>query len=175
MEWIESQGGPLIVLEESLLPFWEGADPPSSRRAVRAESRVSGRDSATDYDRACDVRRAMGLIEVGPGFGLVIGGEPLPTTWLANDEGGMLVRWRYGAEDSVLQRMSEVTRAEFDEHALHHTVGGAVVLFDAAFPGHEILTPMLRIDLRPGDYEVRIAEWAPDDQTSLVLHRIART
>ncbi len=78
--WMESGGGPLLLVPGEYLPFWGGIDPPTDGRQIVAHFRYGGDDApATDYDRACDVDDYLGVIEVGSGCGVVLGDEPLPT------------------------------------------------------------------------------------------------
>lgn len=81
MHWIESTGGPLLLLEGALLPQWHGS--------------FGNSDAVTDYDRACQIEDYVGTVEVGGGFGLVLGEEPFPTTWWRSDHQArsFLVRW----------------------------------------------------------------------------------
>ena len=76
LEWIESGGGPLIAVPETVLPFWAGAD---------------GDETASDYDRACEVDAAVGLLPVGDGAALVLGDEPASTAYLPAHSA--FVRW----------------------------------------------------------------------------------
>jgi hypothetical protein len=93
LQWIQSNGGPLLLLPSSLLGAWEGADEPEPYRGVEARSHWNPGGPATDYDRACDVPDLAGTVPVGAGEGLVLGDEPLATTWWLAPEigGGILV------------------------------------------------------------------------------------
>ncbi len=103
LTWITSNGGPLLLASKSVLPYWEGADPPSNGRKVEATFRWQGYGTpATDYDRACDVDDYLDVINIGSEQGLVLGGEPLPTAWWSADSaqtGGILVRRKHNASD----------------------------------------------------------------------------
>jgi hypothetical protein len=178
MEWIESQGGPLLVVEESLLLLWEGADAPSEGRLVQAESRASPAGIPTDYDRACDVRRVIGQIEIGGHPSLVLAGEPLPSTWWPDptQNGGTIVRWRYAnSEDEIANALAGVSNELFMGQALHMSVNEPLVMFDAAMPGHDIVSPHLRFEISHGQYAVQTATYEPDSSTSLLLHRFVRS
>src|SRR5258707_15417127 len=99
MNWIDSAGGPLIVLPLSHLLRWEGILPPSAGRIVEATFRWNPKSgTATDYDSACDVADLIGLLNLGDLEVLVLGDEPLSTAWLpfADRPGGVIVRWHYG-------------------------------------------------------------------------------
>lgn len=64
MKWIASEGGPLILMEERLLPLWTGC--------------FSADDSEfkSDYERACAVDGYAGVTSVSNGSALVLGDEP---------------------------------------------------------------------------------------------------
>ena len=51
--WLESTGGPLLLLEEDLVPYWHGYLSVSN-------------SSLTDYERACEVSDYLGSIDVPP-------------------------------------------------------------------------------------------------------------
>ncbi|MER6133193.1 immunity 21 family protein [Streptomyces sp. NPDC001815] len=159
VEWVESGGGPLMAIPEGVLPFWTGAD---------------GDELASDYDRACEVEGFVGLLPVGNATALVLGEDPAATAYLP--EHGTFVRWFAGASESEL--LAGVPAA-LDTAAwgreVHWEVPGAVVLFDAAWPGEESTkTGHLRIALAPGRYAVRAARAEPGPETWLGLVQLRR-
>jgi len=105
LTWIESNGGPLLVLPCSLLSAWRGTDDPSPGEKVEATFRWNPAGVATDYDRACDVSDFAGVIPVGSGEALVLADEPLPTTWLPAGDGGSLARWRFGPDQASVNAL----------------------------------------------------------------------
>ncbi|WP_328497758.1 immunity 21 family protein [Streptomyces sp. NBC_00414] len=154
VEWIESGGGPLIAIPEVVLPFWTGAD---------------GDELASDYDRACEVDGFVGLLPVGNTTALVLGDEPAATSYLP--EHGTFVRWSAG--DSERELLAGVPAA-LDTAAwgreVYWEVPGAVVLFDAAWPGAgSTRAGHLRIALEPGRYAVRAAHAEPGPETWIGL------
>jgi hypothetical protein len=107
LTWIESNGGPLVVLPRALLAAWRGTDDPLPGEAIEATFRWNPGGVATDYDRACDVRDYAGVIAVGSGEALVLADEPLPTTWLPGHRGGVFVRWRFGPDEACVAAILE--------------------------------------------------------------------
>ena len=176
LQWIQSNGGPLLLLPSALLGAWEGADEPEPFRSVEARSRWNPSGPATDYDRACDVGDLVGAVQVGEGEGLVLGDEPLATTWRSSQSstGGVLVRWEYAASGVAAGRWVSTipsslpwessTRFSFEE--------GPLVLFDSAEAGSNPSGPRLEIPLSGGVYDVHTIRWRPDGSTSLLLHRL---
>ena len=96
-KWIDSDGGPLILMEARLAPHWTGVD-------------------GKDYDRACEVNDYLCVLTVGDGQALVFGEEPMSTAWLANRNGGTFVRWSYGESQSAvletLKGISELPKSD---------------------------------------------------------------
>jgi hypothetical protein len=176
MTWIESEGGPLLLLAPSLLRYWDGIRPPPDGRLVEAKFRWDGPGSpATDYDRACDINDYLGLIAVGPGFGLVLGDGETSTTWwppASSAEAGLLVNWIYANdEESVLRCLTDVPAELWGQPAVGFELeAGPLWLFDSACPG-DYIDVHLEIPLASARYLVETAVWEPDQQASLVLHR----
>ncbi|WP_369198328.1 immunity 21 family protein [Streptomyces djakartensis] len=157
VEWVESGGGPLIAVPETVLPFWAGAD---------------GEETASDYDRACEVDGQAGLLPVGDGTALVLGDEPAATAYLPGS--GLFVRWcAADSEEELLASVpSAAATAEWGPE-LAWRVPGPVRLFDAAWPGTGLPdTDQVRIALEPGTYTVRAARVQPGQETWLDLVRL---
>lgn len=151
MEWIESGGGPLIAVPESVLAAWAGADDED--------------EEAGDYGRACAVEGYAGMIDVGGKQALVLGDEPAPTTYLP--EHSLFVR-RLAADSEEAARAAlgkALEEAKWEE-STNWDVSGPVVLFDSAYSAEDLdSTGSLRIDLAPGRYRVESAYVEPDDDT----------
>ncbi len=174
-QWIESSGGPLIAVPRSLCPLWEGSDQPTGGRVVDATFRWDNPEApATDYDRACDIDDYLGVLRVGPGWGLVLGDEPASTCYVPEPGGGVLVRWICGESTvGVESRLAEVSMCVYQRDTCQfHLEAPPLLVFDSAASGREI-DSFLAIDLAPGLYEMSTCVWEPDEQTSLLLHRLA--
>lgn len=157
--WIESNGGPLLLLRRSLLESWEGVEGPVS--------------SSTDYDRAC-ATPDLTTIPVGDGVALVLGDEPLPTRVYDHPSGVLLVRWRYAPTDAAVDAVvarpltdlawSALGVLEVDEEPL--------LLFDSAFPGADPGGSSGWLWLSRGAYGIEVAEYAPTSELALQLIRL---
>jgi hypothetical protein len=155
LRWVESTGGPLVVLSQDLAGEWSGYAGP-------------------DYDLACTIDGFVGFAPEGdqprPGPVLVLGGEPLRTTFLADSR--CLVRWNYAeSEEGLLAAVRERLAGEdaWDE-GVAYDVAGPTVLMDASLPGPEADGEWLELDLPSGEYDVRTLFFESGD-TSAVLHR----
>ena len=159
--WIESTGGPLILLEKRLVPYWRGYSPTFNT-------------GATDYERACRVSDFLGTIDVGSGKGIVLGEQPYSTTWWRSNDmtSGMLVRWVSAeSEEAVIEALRALSNVAWERTAVELKLAtGDLTLFDSAFPGNEI-DVCLSIEIPAGVYSVESLHYNPNDKISLILHR----
>lgn len=150
VEWVESGGGPLIVVPESVLSAWAGGD-------------------GDDYDRACAVDGYAGLVSVGQSHALVLGDEPASTAFLPDR--GAFVRW--GAADSEHELLGSIDAAlgtAVWEETLVWNVPGPMALFDSAWPGDEMEPENhVRLETAAGRYLVRAAQVMPVPETTFCL------
>jgi hypothetical protein len=158
-KWVESGGGPLIAVPETVLPFWSGAD---------------GEETASDYDRACEVDGYVGLLPVGDSTALVLGDEPASTAFLPDH--GTFVRWTAAhSEAELLASVPLALHSAEWEPEVQWDVPGTVLLFDAAWPGEDSArTDHVRVTLEPGRYAVRAAQVQPGPETWLGLVQLRR-
>lgn len=176
-DWIDCDGGPLLLLPEKHLVAWEGATQPSEGRIVEANSRYSVGSQATDYDRACDVEDLLGLIDVGEGQGVVFGDEPLSTTWVpsATEDGGMFVRWVYAENETDLMQFVTNVPGKFfkDTHISISVENTDLILFAACEASNDKIYPRLKVNLPSGRYAFSTAE-VSDAKTSVICHRLRK-
>ena len=153
LTWLETEGGPFVVLPRSTLPHWSGTE--------------------GDYDRACEVVDLVGVLALSDGAeALVLGGEPLSTAYLP--ECRVLVRWCYAESDEGVADIIRVgiATAEWEEGSVLSTTG-ELVMFDAAYFGTEVgtLADSATLELGAGRYRVDSASVEPDHLTSFHVHR----
>ena len=172
-EWI-SCNSPLLLVAKDNLWAWEGAAVPSQGRRVEARFRWNPDGPATDYDRACDVDDYLGLIDVGPGKALVLGDEPLMTTWLPLKDGGLLVRWVCAdGEEALLAAAHRIPGDAYQDSGFSFTVGVApLVLLAACESGEDKIYPRIEFELPPGRYGILTSQYEADASTSLICHRL---
>ncbi|MDX3418982.1 Imm21 family immunity protein [Streptomyces sp. MD20-1-1] len=158
LTWVESAGGPVIVMEESLRNLWGGY-------------------ANFDYENACKVDGYAGLVTFGkpsaPVTGLVINDIPAPTAFMK--EYRSIVQWISSPSDA---RFVEAVRegigsvGMWDEGPIVR-VNGPLAIFDAALPGIEASTDeLLFVEIEPTAYRVRTADIESDTGTCARVHRL---
>ncbi|RZT81440.1 immunity protein 21 of polymorphic toxin system [Micromonospora violae] len=158
--WIESAGGPFVALSASELQYWTGS-------------------SGSDYDDACEVDDYLGLLRWGQGarrgIALVVGDEPLPTTFLPDI--GCLLQWQYAPSDADL---IAAARSAFDaglrwEEGPIYEFADRLVLIDAAATAESLdRNEMLDLPLVPGRYQCSSAGFSEGGEVAGRLHRFSR-
>lgn len=131
--WVESMGGPLIVVPVSALAGWGGC----------TESGMVVGDTGTpdDYDRACEVEGLAGVPAVGEegARALVPADEPARSRCLP--EHRAFLRWFAAGSEADLVTAAEAVLAgpggQWEECGVWETDGPAV-LMDSATPGTEV-------------------------------------
>jgi hypothetical protein len=160
--WISEQGpGPLVVVRRVMLDFWRGLNAAAGERS--------------DYGRACAVGE-VGCVDTRGGSALVLGDDPLMTTWLARPQGGMFVRWvSADSEAAALSATDTGADATWSPTGCTFTTaGGDHVLFRASVAGTEAGADALTFDLREGDYDILSAVLEQDRATVLVYRLVWR-
>ncbi|MEV0742149.1 Imm21 family immunity protein [Streptomyces sp. NPDC050549] len=129
--WVESLGGPLIVVPVSVLAEWGGC----------SENWGEEPGIVEDYDRACAVEGWAGLLDVG-GSGaraLVLADEPATSRYLP--ERRVFVRWLAADSESEVLAAADTVLAdrdiEWEDVGVWETDGPAV-LMDSTTPGAEL-------------------------------------
>lgn len=161
LKWIESAGGPLVVMAESEAVNWKGLGPSTSV------------PSTTDYDRACDVHDEIGIISLGVALVIVLGDEPDRTAVLPSDDAIFILRWRWAlSEQSLLFGLfPEIDRLKFDETEVYSATPGRHLLFDSACDGSEPVD-CLSVVLDATQYVIGTALFEPDTSTCVLVHRL---
>ncbi len=173
--WIETFGGPFIALPFKHRAEWFGTD-------------------ATDYDAACAAvgpPAFVGLVRRKGFNGLALNREPL--TVIRTSDGVVLAQWDSGKSPRAVAAV--LGKTSFDELPWTRTrltlavPGGKLQIFDAAlrgqlargaprqryYSGREIVKSRSHVvALLPGSYAVDTHDLRPDDETSLLLHRLRR-
>jgi hypothetical protein len=140
---------------------------------VEARFRWNQDGPATDYDRACDVDDYIGAIDVGNGKGLVLGDEPLMTTWLPQSNGGLLVRWVFAdTEEALISAALNMPNERYEDSGVSFVVGDSpLVLLAACESSEDQIYPRIEFNMAPGHYRILTGKYECDE-TGLICHRL---
>jgi Immunity protein 21 len=150
LRWVQSGGGPLVVLPQSHLASWGGSNRPRP---------------ADDYGRACGVPGYQGVLAAGAAEALVLGDVPLLTAPCRLDGVRYLLRWLYAPGEAELLaafRAAAPSLAAVEVSAFRHP-GGRAMLFDAAMPGRSRVRGGVAFRLAAGRYDVVASVWEMDE------------
>ncbi|MFF2570976.1 Imm21 family immunity protein [Streptomyces sp. NPDC058084] len=137
LTWVESMGGPLIVVPVSALHQWGGC--------TEDGVIVGGTDEPDDYDRACAVEEYAEAISLGDAraaSALVLGDEPATTCYLPEQR--IFLRWLAADSDAELLATAEAVLSDlatpWEDCGVWETDGPAV-LMDSAEAGKDSACP----------------------------------
>ena len=162
MEWVNSSGGPLICGEMAIATRWRGVFGLSSRSSVKS-----------DYARACDAKEYLEVLRCGDGNVLVLGDEPLQSSFLRTESGGLTIaRWMYASsEDRALEFLRASSKSETLASPIRFEINGdCLLMFDAAIGG-ENLTDHQMTMLERGFYSITTERVISKGVLDFIVHR----
>lgn len=158
-KWIESDGGPLILLEKSIAENWGGA----SRNHY----------GYSDYDRACSVEEYLRVVDIANAKALILNDEPFRTAGSQLDlETLLIIRWKWASsEKGVVDSLSKLPHLNLwtDSDIVMPLRSREVLIFDSAYKLSEV-DDFLVFDLEEGDYLIHTLEFKPTEDIFLLLH-----
>lgn len=159
LNWVETNGGPIVVLPNNLLNQWKGQE---------------NNNGISDYSRACAVSDYILQISIGTGFGLVLGGDPCPTTVFTSPMSGHLViaRWVWAESDESAQKFLISTDfSMFNGYVIEFENDSSEISFiDSAYSDLQRFECLLNHNLVSGHYLIETFDFRPDPKTWFVIH-----
>lgn len=164
LRWINSAGGPLVCASPALAKSWRGAQ----------ESSIG--EERSDYERACDQFDYIDTIACGSAMVLVLGDEPLQSSFLVKDEDVLIVRWVYCESDIcansvlaeiplLLPNLEQPKKFCLDDQEL--------VMFDAVMDTIDIAA-CVNVSLKPGVFSVTTEMYKSAEEYAFLVHRLLR-
>ncbi|WP_433201577.1 Imm21 family immunity protein [Dactylosporangium sp. CS-047395] len=164
MRWLQSFGGPLILLPKESVHLWAGSYGPDGDDEIDEEE--------TDYWRICEtVEDYADVVDVRGVEALVLANGGCPTAFVAAERlfvQDMGEGFRLGALQTAARARSAVEWAK----VVTWNCAGPCLMFDASLYGPKVREPeCLPIDLVAGTYTVRSGYWIPDsnDESNVAL------
>jgi hypothetical protein len=167
---IASNGGPLLMLERNLLPYWGGIDniggvTNQHRHGVPFEGN-------SDYDRACKIRDWAAPLQVDDRAGIVFWGDHLGFGLVRESATAFFAVRPYCNVENLDDHINLVVKDEgvFRKDFEILISDNSAIVFDSASPGLEIIGDCLGIAILPGLYEVSTYEYK-DPAAEAVFHK----
>lgn len=179
LNWIDSAGGPLILISDKSFGLWSGILNRSAYlKNIEEDSDDFLDPEEADYGRACLIEGYLGLVKVDNEDALILGGEPMLTTFFFASGKPVLARWFYGEDELFVEN----TLLNIDSDAIKNWEFATMFdintdkqfLFDSACSKtmlDENQWECLEINIKPGQYKVSTSVFEPDISTKLILHK----
>jgi hypothetical protein len=181
LKWIESAGGPLILISATSYNLWSGILKRSSYLDGKVEEADDFLDAdESDYGKACAVQDYLGVITVGNDTALVFGDEPMLTTvFYSADDKVVVARWFYGEDEQSFDNyLKTIDLNLIDNWEFSLTVNlssDEQYLFDSASDASMLDKEngeFLILNIKQGEYKIWTSIYEPDDKTKLMLHKL---
>lgn len=164
LKWINSSGGPLVCGTIATLGVWRG-------------TRGSSVDGArSDYERACDQMDYLSQIDCGSYQVLVLGDEPLQSTFILKDGDVSIVRWASClSNDHAINAIAQFPFGlePIDESIEFRLEQRGLIMFDAALTSIESAA-CGRTDLNAGEFLITTEKFKRDRVCEFLVHRFIR-
>jgi Immunity protein 21 len=155
MNWIQTTGGPLVLLPQIGQEAWGGAE-----------------GVASDYDKACRVSDYLGVVDFRGQLALVLGDEPHQATILACIGEQLIVRWVYAQNaNAIVERVCAGRWGLPVEVLAWSAQESDFVLRDSALPGR-VLGTQLEVSLPTGNYCIETYA-IKEAEVSAIIHRLS--
>jgi hypothetical protein len=185
LKWIESAGGPIIMISDKMCRFWSGI----YKRASYLNNSIEEADDfldplETDYGKACMIEDYLAVIEIKDENVLVFGDEPMPTTiFFSLDNQACIARWcNFGIKDS--EHITDNLLFNFDLNTIENWEFALTIkintnnqyLFDSAIAGTDLISQKLEnefllLNIMLGYYDVYTTVYEPNNEMKIILYR----
>ena len=178
LSFVDTDGGPLIVIPHRVLGRWDGVHPPRDGRRIDVPWQFDKTGPATDYDRACNAPSPVSTIDVGGAAALVLGSYIDNAAWLPLGHGaavGAFVRVESVDDKPALLAMVERVVYDGDEgEVIRWRIDDCLRLMDATVDGLVSAAEGIDINVPAGDYDVYTSKHRDRAVGEVVLHRLER-
>lgn len=162
MTWVVTSGGPLICATPAALSAWRGVAGSSTG------------DVQTDYERACAQLEYLSLIPCGTSEVLILGDEPMQSTFARHVDGFVIARWASclsaeRAEQAVSMLPSVLPEQEATR--LMQLDGARLCMFDSALDSDQAMLEASCLDIVPGQYEITTERYSREEDFDFLIHR----
>jgi hypothetical protein len=129
-----------------------------------------------DYDRACSTNEFLEKVGCRTGHLLVLGDEPLRSSFFRDDKGDLAIaRWVYAEAGSQVEQLLKESGTEaVCPPVRFEVIEGELLLLDSAWGGFEI-EGCQTANVRSGYFNVTTERLQSDGHFSFIVHRLVRS
>ncbi|GEM_PF-1307208 len=176
LNWIESSGGPLVLISDREAGFWSGILKTDKYLVnIEEESEDFLNPDETDYGKACMINNYLGLVKIHNEDVLIVADEPMLTTFFVISQKPVLARWIYGENKTDVNNflmhieLNLIENWEFEFRI--NFFSDKQFLFDSADSFDSKTKHYLEANIKKGCYKILTALYEPNDKTKLLLHK----
>jgi hypothetical protein len=179
-KWIDTTGGPFIILRAEDVKKWSGS---FSIQSVAKQEIIIEEDflnpAKTDYGKACQVLNEIDIIDFASNSVIVIGLEYLITLKKVNERIFLIFQWEYGSSmEAVENFLQSVTIDEiqyWQATGLYTKLSGEYIIFDSSEIGFDLKKEeLLKFEPDTGIYQIETADYKPDQSTFLRIFKFEK-
>lgn len=165
MNWIDSNGGPLIFSSKKYAKDWKGTTGSSLNL------------KETDYERACATSDYMEIIPSGGYELLVLGDEPMASTLCSSEKFNSIARWEYCESQEMainaLKNLPTNLNGIADDKFIK-LPEDELIIFDSALSFYEIDGGEYP-SMEKGVYRITTEIYKSEKEFSFVVHRLIQS
>lgn len=183
LKWIESTGGPLVLIADKSYQLWSG----TLKRVSYLENRFEHADDfmdpdESDYGKACGVQDYLGVVDIGNDFALILGDEPLLTTTLETRDGHFIIaRWIYADDKFFVEQNLQALNVDdintWEMSLMFRLSSDTQFLFDSSLHSGMLdkgESNYLSLSIPTGLNKIWTSIYKPDSKTKLLIHKFER-
>lgn len=150
--WIESDGGPHILIERKFLHIWKGENDSAFQESMRY------------YEQAGLIDDYIGELKIGSGKCIIISEDVPASTWITKkDTSGTIVVANYIGKaityDILSTEINNIPDYKYEETGLIYDVSdNELYLFPACDLCVDWVYKFCKVNLLPGKYKIRLIE-----------------
>lgn len=153
----------MLCLEKQYLSSWHGAS--------------RDRSAADDYASACAIKDFCALLDIKGVSALIFGDMPLAAAAINSLDGLLIVRPIFASnideEIECIRSSNMRPTAQSETSPWFHVERGGMVMFDSAYSG-DSYRESIEFALDPGCYRARSWIYTPNEETSLIVHKLEK-
>ena len=179
MKWINSTGGPCIIISKKDSPSWSGIGSIEAAKIQSFEEVDNFMDhNQSHYGLACAIEDEIAIISINSEGNsiIVIGDEPSQMTIISNNNTFMVVKWISGESKEEFERYLNIEKLDnIDNWTSNFEVNlnlESYILIDSSESGFDFdSSNAIEVKVKKGIYSMDTNFFSPNEHISMNIHR----